>query len=339
VLRRGRRSLVISLLSMLGVVVVPATAAATTYYVSPGGRDASSGHSAAHAWRTVYRVNKARLRPGDTVLFQGGATYSDDGLQPGWGTGVSGTAGSPITFGTYGGSRATLPQGIWVKGENHLVFENFNLLDGHQGVEGTGTDNAIEYCSFTNFTSGTEIPINIVGSHWLIKDNTIDRTGDSGMLLRGDHFNVVGNTITNTGLDSGITYGSHGIYLKASASRVIGNKIIHFRNDGISVRYPSSVIKYNEIAGGQFGIAWFQYSPARGTSRWIGNTISYTSIAGIYVSPADIGGSTDENFVIRANKIYRPGGHTARAAGAGGWTAIGLSHNRGRYRVRGNHVV
>ena len=39
---------------------------------------------------------------------------------------------------------------------------------------------------------------------------------------------------------------------------MIGNKIIHFRNDGISVRYPNSVIKYNEIAGGQFGIAWFQ---------------------------------------------------------------------------------
>jgi hypothetical protein len=336
---RTHRRLLLSLVTLAVSAAAPAAAGATTYYVAPSGHDSNSGKSAARAWRTVYRVNKTHLRPGDVVLFQAGTTYSDDGLQPGWGTGVSGTSSSPVVFGSFGGGRATLSKGIWTRGEHNLVFRDFNLLDGHQGIEGTGDHNVIEYCAFTNFTSGTEIPINIVGSHWLIRDNRIDRAGDSGMLLRGSHFTVSGNTITNTGIDPGVTYGSHGIYLKATNSRVIGNTIIHFRDDGISVRYPNSTIKYNSIAGGKFGIAWFQYDHARGTSRWIGNAIAFTRIAGIYVSPSDIGGGTDENFVIRENKIARPGGRIARAAGNGGWKAIGLSRNRGHYRVRDNHVL
>jgi hypothetical protein len=336
--RRSLRPLLAVLVTLLAAAVPAAAAAATAFYVSPRGNDSSSGQSPSRAWRTLYRVNKAHLTPGDVVLFEAGASFGDEALMPGWGTAVSGTKGAPVVFGSYGSGRATLTRGIWLEGEKHLVFRDFNL-GAPQGIEGTGSDDVIANCSMSNFMSGSEVAINVRGSHWVIRGNTIDRTGDSGMLLRGDHFLVIGNTITNTGLDPRVTWGAHGIYLKASDSSVIANTIAHFHNNGVSVRYPHSLIEDNTISGGQFGIAWFQYESRRGTSRWIGNSILHTKIAAIYVSPRDIGGATNENFVISANKIYRPGGRAARVARAGGWMALSLSHNRGRYRIHGNHVV
>ena len=62
-----------------------------TYYVSPSGSDSSSGTSTSAPWQTVAKVNSTLLYPGDTVLFQGGQTFSGTMLQPGQG----GTAAQP----------------------------------------------------------------------------------------------------------------------------------------------------------------------------------------------------------------------------------------------------
>src|SRR5207248_2672645 len=89
-----------------------------TLYVSPSGSDSNSGVSPDQAWRTVGQVNRAHLQPGDGVLFQGGATFSDDLLMPGWGSDVSGTRSAPVVFGSYGNGKASLPKGIWTKHES-----------------------------------------------------------------------------------------------------------------------------------------------------------------------------------------------------------------------------
>ena len=74
-LRRFRTVLVLA-----AVVATAASANAgstpATYYVSPSGSDTNAGTVAA-PWKTVARVNRASLSPGDTVLFQGGAAFSD----------------------------------------------------------------------------------------------------------------------------------------------------------------------------------------------------------------------------------------------------------------------
>ena len=72
---------------------------ATTYYVSPSGNDASSGTSQANAWQTMQRVSQVMntLSPGDQILFQRGATYRGS-----LSILSSGTASSPIVFGSYG---------------------------------------------------------------------------------------------------------------------------------------------------------------------------------------------------------------------------------------------
>lgn len=55
----------------------PAVAApAVTYYVSPAGNDHWAGTSRRRAWRTLARVDRARLVPGDRVLLEGSATFA-----------------------------------------------------------------------------------------------------------------------------------------------------------------------------------------------------------------------------------------------------------------------
>lgn len=323
------------MVAAVSLAAAPA-AAARTFYVAPHGSDHSAGRSPHHPWRTMFRVNKAHLKPGDTVLFKAGSSFGDDTLMPGWGLHVSGAKAAPVTFGSYGSGQAALPKGIWIKGESRLVFNNLHV-GPRAGINGAGSYIVVTHCTFANLTGTVKIAINAIGSHWVIAANRISRTADSGMLLRGDHFLVAGNTITRTGLDGSLGYGEHGVYLKATDSTVTGNRIVHFRDNGVSVRYRNSVVTNNYIADGRFGIAWFQYDTHTGTSRWTGNTIVNSGTAGIYVSPGDVGGATDENFVISHNRIYRPGGRGARAARD--WRPISLSHNRAHYAVSANTVI
>ncbi|WP_170324019.1 right-handed parallel beta-helix repeat-containing protein [Cryptosporangium phraense] len=83
----------------------PAYAAGRTFYLSPLGDDAADGQSLATAWKTLGRAGQERLRPGDSVLLQGGARFDgqlllvqDDG----------GTEDAPVTIATYGTGRATI---------------------------------------------------------------------------------------------------------------------------------------------------------------------------------------------------------------------------------------
>src|ERR1700733_11569483 len=98
------RRLFLFALALLAVTVPYSFAgsSSTTYYVSPSGSDSNSG-SASAPWQTIARVNRASLQPGDTVLFQGGQTFSGTLTPP-----TSGTSSSPITFGSYGSGQAVI---------------------------------------------------------------------------------------------------------------------------------------------------------------------------------------------------------------------------------------
>ena len=71
--------------------------AQTTYYVDPEGSDKSDGRSAGSAWKSIERVNSARLKPGDRVLFKRGGTWWEVLRPP-----ASGRRGAPIVFEAYG---------------------------------------------------------------------------------------------------------------------------------------------------------------------------------------------------------------------------------------------
>ncbi len=71
-------------------------AAGTTYFVSNNGDDGDDG-TIAGPFRTIDKVNSLNLQPGDTVLFECGGIWRGEKLM----ITESGTANSPITFGSY----------------------------------------------------------------------------------------------------------------------------------------------------------------------------------------------------------------------------------------------
>jgi parallel beta-helix repeat protein len=83
---------------LLGVwlLCLPASAA-TIYYVSAAGSDASTGTAPSIPWQTVNKVNSHRILPGDSVLFRRGDTWRQV-LLPSF----SGNSSAPIIFGAYG---------------------------------------------------------------------------------------------------------------------------------------------------------------------------------------------------------------------------------------------
>ena len=73
------------------------------YYVDgSAGNDSNSGALSA-PWKTITKVNASTFKPGDAVLFRGGQTFNGAIVSP-----TAGTPATPITFGSYGGGRATI---------------------------------------------------------------------------------------------------------------------------------------------------------------------------------------------------------------------------------------
>jgi hypothetical protein len=78
-------------------VICISTVHAENYFVSNSGRDTNSGLCETHAWRSIARVNRQKLAPGDRVLFRRGDLWRET-LRPS----SSGTKGKKIIFGAYG---------------------------------------------------------------------------------------------------------------------------------------------------------------------------------------------------------------------------------------------
>lgn len=328
--RGAARLLAIFAMTTAVVVSSAATAGAqlatgARYFVSSSGSDSNSGTSPLAPWRTVDRVNDATLGPGDTVLFQGGATFSDETLIPG----DSGASNRRIVFGSYGAGRATLTEGIWMSSVDWLAFEGLAISGTSQGISassgGAGVDHVLIHDMAISDVGIGINSANAADDDWTIVDSTIDDTGDSGLILLGTGFVVAGNTITDTGTNSSIAYGKHGIYLKAADARVTGNTIQRFSANGISARYRNGVLDGNLIEDGPIGIAWFQNDATAGTSEWRDNVIRKTTSACIYVSGSDSAGSTSESFLIAGNVLSKTSG-----------SYMDLQPTTGTYTVQGN---
>ena len=114
-------------------------AGGTTYYVSPGGDDSSPGTSINQPWKTVERVNVQRLRPGDTILFQGGQSF-DGGLYVS--TKEGGSAAASIVFSNYGTGRATIRSGsvagLEVSEVGFVAITNLNFIGGDSTNDTSG---------------------------------------------------------------------------------------------------------------------------------------------------------------------------------------------------------
>ncbi len=127
-----------------------------TYYVdSVGGNDNNSGTSQSAAWASLTKVNGHGFQPGDNVLFLAGDTWNGQ-LAP---TG-SGTAGAPITLGSYGSGNKPLIQGQGAV-PSAVQFTNQHDIT-LTGFEITNT-NGQPFTSSTPFYNGVTIVATDVG--------------------------------------------------------------------------------------------------------------------------------------------------------------------------------
>lgn len=108
----------------------------TTFYLAGSGDDSKDGTSPARALKTIDRVNRAALHPGDSILFEGGQHFSGNLLI----RGASGAPQSPIVISSYGNGRATIDAGdsFGIRVENCNFIEVKNLILRGSGVDSNG---------------------------------------------------------------------------------------------------------------------------------------------------------------------------------------------------------
>ncbi len=100
----------VKLLSFVLVLICSAISSAssgTDFYVSPTGDDVATG-GRDRPWKTIERVNRATLKPGDRVLFEGGKTFAGTILLD---RADSGSAEKKVVIGSYGEGQATIDGG------------------------------------------------------------------------------------------------------------------------------------------------------------------------------------------------------------------------------------
>jgi hypothetical protein len=301
-----------------------APAFAQTYYVSPAGSDSAAGTAQGNAWKTVGKVNSAALRPGDTVLFEGGTTFGDSTLMPT----RSGAPGAPITFASYGSGRATIANAngaVWFSGKTQLVFDRLKLTSAGSniavfaGSPGGGSSYITISNSVVTGTRGMGVYApTAADSHWTIRNSTIAHVGDSGLVLLGGPHLITHNTITDTGGNDAITWGKHGIYSKGPDQTISYNDFSkNLNGQAISIRFHGARVFGNTIHDTPYAIAFFDYDTAaapQGTSYVYSNRgWNIPGYAFYYDGQLDPQGRTPTvDFVIKSNNFKL----TSRAAEA-----------------------
>jgi len=187
------------------------------YYLSGQGNDSGDG-SAAQPWRSLERLGRASLLPGDEVSFKRGSTFNG-GIE----IDQSGTEAAPIIFGSYGSGAApifTNPKGETLDGNairvnaQHVIVQQLSFrrcpadaqaIDvRHLGAVflTTNADHAIvRGCEMTD----TPVGITVYGQHDLIISNYIhDATkpvkpywGPMGVVLCSSHDEIAHNRFVN----------------------------------------------------------------------------------------------------------------------------------------------
>ena len=336
--------------------LVAQPAAAAEYFVSPSGNDTAAGTLQA-PWRTVAKVNAASLAPGDVVRFAGGAVFSAM-LAPK----TSGTAAAPIVFGTYGTGRAVLDgaggngfAGIAVNGRSSLVFEHLAIrrwtADGqgvylsgarsvrfsdvtvedssegfHQSPGAPSTDVAITGSRISRIAGGggSGVGINVTSgsSGWQVTDTVIEHVADSCVIDQGANSVYDGVTATDCGF-GGITYGTHGLYLKGPRQTLRNSTVRGAYTNCVSVRFQDATVSGNTLSSCPIGIAWFEYATAAGIVTIVRNRISDVQ-TGIYVDS-----SPTQSFRVSHNTIVggRRNGATTEGIVANDAARLAVTNN------------
>ncbi len=140
------------------------------YYISAFGNDSNSGISQKQPWQSIDRVKATQLLPGDSVwfhanqIFKGNLTLSESDVP---------TLDKPITFGSYGESKATIDAGT---GAGFIAKNRGGVQIVDLNFVGAGADK--------NNSSGLWF-VNTLPEHKKLKHIRIDKVDVSGFKHAG----------------------------------------------------------------------------------------------------------------------------------------------------------
>ena len=273
-----------------------AAAAERTYYVSPAGNDQETGRSPDHAWRTLARVSRADLRPGDAVLLRAGGVWREM-YEPS----ANGAPGRPITMGRYGDGRRPVISGqdapgfaaLSIVGRRNLEFSDLELRDrseslvylegshrirfdrvsAHHALEGfhsspeAGSSGIVVADSRVHHINGD------VGAHgfniasrdrgWRVVDTEIDHVPDSCVIDAATGSVYLRVRVHSCGFGN-VDYGTHGLYLRGPRATVRDSSIWNTRNSCVSLRYQGDGVDGSRLHDCTVGIGFFDYATAPG---------------------------------------------------------------------------
>ena len=207
-LRTPARMALVAFAVAASAVALPQSAAqaagGTTYYVSPNGNDASAGTSSSSPIKTLGRASGLALNPGDSVLLQGGSTFS--GKLALWNR--NGSAGNPITVGSYGGGKAVVTGDCLEIGSSYITVRDIHVTNcTTNGIWTNGTGNVIDSIEGSHNIHSidvgpqardTKVVNNFLHHNDRMAPNTpgaFDDYGAVGVVVEGDNTEVAYNTI------------------------------------------------------------------------------------------------------------------------------------------------
>ncbi len=300
--------LVLATMCLLGVsslLLSPATAAGSTFYVSPSGSDASVGSSSA-PFKTL-QAAVSKLKPGDTLNVKSGS-YA--GFIAGWDeTGIygviSGTISQPITIQADPSAAAG---SVIINSHNQKTADGINFEPGCNYITIKGF--TIKNSDGTITRSGIRYTESIGGK---ILNNNVDGSGRSNIFTsHAQNIDVENNIISHSSQE-------HGIYVSNSADNPIVKNNTSFSNanggiqlnadisnggDGIikNALIEGNIIYDNGTAGGSaINLDGVQNSTIR-------NNVLYNNhSSGIALFMQD-GAEASKNNLVVNNTILMPSG-------------------------------
>jgi hypothetical protein len=219
-------------------LVVKTDAQAATYYLDNiGGSDSNAGTSEATPWQTLDPLRATALQPGDTVLFKDGGIwdtgYAGGSLSTNVGLHIdkSGTAASPISFGSYGNgdnpvfvnSYSDIPytRAVTISGD-YVVMAGFHIKDAKEAgvyVTDASSNVTLDSLDVSNTAHGVVLAGNTTTlKHSRIHDTTMfintndngdNDSGAVGVMVIGSNNQITNNTLENN-LQPSFDYGTDG---------------------------------------------------------------------------------------------------------------------------------
>jgi hypothetical protein len=195
-------------------------------------------------------------------------------------------------------------QGVYLAGANSVRFADVVVEDSaegfHQSPSAPSAGVVIEASRISRIAgaAGSGVGINVTNgsSGWHVTDTVIEHIADSCVIDQGADSVYERVTATDCGF-GGLTYGTHGLYLKGPRQTLRDSTVSGAYSNCVSVRFQDATIAGNTVSNCPIGIAYFESATAAGSVTIVRNRISDTR-TGIYIDS-----SPSQSFRISQNTI------------------------------------